>query len=94
MAKEVYAGETVRITAKDLTHATSGPVTVGATVAVTLYDLDGTVLSTGNAAADGDDWYRDITAPATAGQYRVGIVATVSGAVAKDALFLTVKPFS
>ena len=94
MAKEVYVGETVRITAKDLTHATTGSVTSGATVAVTVYDLDGTVLNTGNAAADGDDWYRDVVAPSVAGQYRVGVVATVAGAVAKGDLCLTVRPFA
>ncbi len=94
MAIEVYAGETVRITAKDLTHATDGPVTAGAVVTVTLYDPAGAqVGGSYTATASGDDWYVDIAAPLTAGQYEVKVVAVKSGATWKDRLKLTVKPF-
>jgi hypothetical protein len=94
MARTVYAGETVRITAEDLTHADSGAVTSGATVTIDLYEPDGTLVSTNTAAAAGDDWFFDLDMPATPGQYRILIEATYNGAVARDRLLLTVKPFA
>ncbi len=93
MATEVYVGETVRITAQDLNHASEGPVTTGATVNVSLYDPAGVLLSSNGAIADGDDWYVDIEAPATPGQYLARVEAIKSGAVFKDKLYVTVRPF-
>jgi hypothetical protein len=93
MAREVYAGESVRITAKDLTHADDGPVTAGATVTIDLYEPDGTLVSTNTAAASGDDWFIDVEMPNTPGQYEVRIDAAYNGAVARDKLRLTVRPW-
>jgi hypothetical protein len=94
MAREVRIGETVRITAKDLTHADSGAVTSGATVTISMYDADGDIIGIPNTATNADDdWYFDLTMPATPGQVLVKVVATKSGATAKDEVVLTVKPF-
>jgi hypothetical protein len=74
-------GDTVRMTAQDVAHATAGPVTSGLTGTLTLYDADDAVVDTETISAnDGDDWYVDITAPATAGLYRMAMVLTVGSA--------------
>jgi hypothetical protein len=94
MAREVHTGETVRITAKDLTHADTGSVTVGADVTISMYDVEGEIIGIENiGVAEGDDWYFDLTMPDDPGQVTVKVVATVDGATAKDSLQLTVRPF-
>lgn len=94
MALTVYPGETVRITAADLTHSDSGPVTTGATVTIALYDADGTISGEAvSGAVTGADWSADVTAPATVGEYTVKVTATKSGATWKGKEPLSVKAF-
>lgn len=71
-------------------------ITSGATVTVNVYNAAGTLDSGPHSASNGgsgDDWYYDLTAPSTAGQYQVKVTATVNSAVGKGTLLLTVKPF-
>ena len=91
MAIEVFAGETVRVTAADLTHSDDGAVTSAATVTVTLFDPAGDEVDEQVATNEGDDWYVDLAAPATPGQYTVKVNADVTGATARDKTLLTVK---
>lgn len=97
MALVVYAGETVRVTARDLTHSDSGPVLSGATVTVALYDPDGTLVQSQNTstAGSGDDWWLDFTAPTPTAdaQYVFKATAVKSGATWKGKEPLTVKVF-
>jgi hypothetical protein len=73
--------DTLRMTAKDVEHATTGPVTAGLTGNVKLYDASNALLSTSSITANsGDDWYVDITAPATAGLYRMVMLLVVGTA--------------
>ena len=61
-------GDTIRMTAKDVEHATTGPVTSGLTGTVTLYNAaDGVVGTYPIAGNAGDDWYVDVPIPGTAG---------------------------
>lgn len=90
----VYAGETVRITAADLTHSDSGSVTSGATVTVQVFDAAGVQVGTdATATASGDDWSADIAAPATAGEYEIKATAVKSGATWKGKEPLRVLSF-
>lgn len=93
MALIVYAGETVRVTAKDLTHSDSGPVLAGATVTVALFDESDVQVSTQSTttAGSGDDWWIDFDAPATPGEYQVKASAVKSGATWKGREPLAVK---
>jgi hypothetical protein len=96
MALTVLAGETVRITARDLTHSDSGSVTTGATVTVGIYDSADTIVgstATGATGGSGDDWYADITAPSNAGEYTVKVTAVKTGATWKSKEPLIVKAF-
>jgi hypothetical protein len=93
MALQVFAGETVRITARDLTHADDGPVTSGATVTHAIYDNAGALVDSVTATASGDDWYGDLAAPDTAGLYTVKSTATKSGATWKGRTELEVETF-
>lgn len=94
MALTVYPGETIRITAADLTHVDSGPVTTGAMVTIAVYDADGVISGdVVNGSVTGDDWSADVAAPATAGEYTVKITATKSGATWKGKEPLSVKAF-
>lgn len=94
MALTVYSGETVRVTAADLTHSDSGSVTSGATVTVQLFDGDDVQVGTDYAAtAAGDDWYADLTAPTDAGEYTVKVTAVKSGATWKGKEPILVKAF-
>lgn len=94
MLRECIAGETVRLSAHDLKDVTGTPVTSGATVTIDLYNPDGTLLNTGAGAADGDDWYRDVTMPSTPlGTYTVKITAVKSGATWKGTGYIRLKGF-
>lgn len=96
MALVVYAGETVRITAKDLTHSDSGSVTTGATVTIQLFDSAGVQSgsdATGATGGTGDDWFSDVAAPSTAGEYEVKVTAVKSGATWKGKEPLRVLTF-
>lgn len=95
MLETFYPGETVRLTAKDLTHADSGSVTTGATVTVSLYNPDGTLNTTQIAATggSGDDWFADLAAPATLGEYAVKITAVKDGATWKGKNSIRVEAF-
>lgn len=93
MATELYAGETVRIIAQDLADADGLPITAGATVTVALYDSSDTLIDSETAGNDGDDWYYDLTAPATAGIYMVKVTVEAGESIAKAKEQLTVIPF-
>lgn len=93
MAKTVHVGETVRVTARDLTHLDSGPVLSGATVTIAVYDRTDTQVSTATGTASGDDWYADVAAPATAGEYTIKVTAVKSGATWKAQEPLSVLAF-
>jgi hypothetical protein len=95
MLLEVYEGESVRLTAKDLTHISEGSVTTGADVVITLYDLNGDEISHSTAIVAGasDDWYADFAAPGTPGEYEFKIVAQKSGATWKGKDSIRVKAF-
>jgi hypothetical protein len=93
--KTYFPGETMRLSAKSLNHSDSGSVTAGAMVTITLLNPDGTqhdeqIATTGGS---GDDWFVDIDAPATPGEYAVKMVATVSGAVWKGKNAIRVNAF-
>lgn len=85
MLLECYPGETLRLTAADLTHSDSGAVTSGATVTITILNPDGTQFATSSAdnGGVGDDWFHDFTGPTTPGVYAVQFVAAKTGATAK-----------
>ena len=95
MAFTAYVSETLRVKAKDLTHSDSGAVTTGATVTVDVYDAANVMISTASTTVvgSGDDWWIDITAPATVGTYSVRVTAVKSGATWKAAETLSVLPF-
>jgi hypothetical protein len=90
-----YPGETMRLSARNLTHADSGSVTSGATVTIAIYAADGALSSTNEASTggSGDDWYVDVAAPATPGTYTVRITATKDGAVWKGKGAIRVETF-
>jgi hypothetical protein len=85
MLKTFYAGETMRLKAKDLMHSDSGSVTAGAIVTITVANPDGTQYAQQTAATgeSGDDWFVDLAAPASPGEYTVKIVAVKDGATWK-----------
>lgn len=94
MLRECFAGESVRLSAHDLTDVAGAPVTTGAVVTIELYNPDGTLQSTGMGAADGDDWYRDVTMPTSPiGTYVVRMTAVKSGATWKGTGFIRLKGF-
>jgi hypothetical protein len=95
MLLECFPGETIRLSANDLTHTDSGAVTTGATVTISLYNPDESLNSTqsGDNGGSGDDWYYDFTAPATPGEYQFKITAEKSGATAKGKDSIRVKAF-
>lgn len=93
MASEYYLGETVRITAADLTHSDDGPVTAGATVTVTLHDATGAQLSSTSATADGNDWHVDLSSPDDPGIYTAKVTADVDGVIWRDKVQLAYKLF-
>lgn len=96
MALTVLAGETVRITARDLTHSDSGSVTTGATVTIGIYDADDDIVgttATGATGGSGDDWFADMTAPSNAGEYTIKATAVKTGATWKSKEPLIVKAF-
>jgi len=93
MAFTAYVNETLRVTAQDLFHSDSGAVTSGATVTVAVYDAAGVLQSTASITTPptpGDDWWIDITAPATAGVYSIRVTAVKSGATWESVETLTV----
>lgn len=92
MAFTAYVNETLRVTAQDLTHSDTGAVTTGATVTVAVYNAAGVLQSTASTttAGSGDDWWIDITAPATAGTYEIRVTAVKSGATWSTVETLTV----
>jgi hypothetical protein len=93
MASEYFVGETVRITAADLTHSDDGPITSGATVTVALYDAADTLLDSDTASADGNDWSFDLPSPDDPGIYVVKVTADVGGVVWRDRVQLAYLPF-
>jgi hypothetical protein len=93
MASEYFLGETVRITAADLTHSDDGPVTSGATVTVALYDAADTLLDSDTASASGSDWSFDLPSPDDPGIYIVKVTADVGGVVWRDKVQLAYLPF-
>lgn len=79
-------GDTIRVSARDVTLLDSDmvaqPVTADLTGTITLLDWQSGVTVVGPTdieAHAGDDWYADVTAPA-AGRYRIVAVIHVSGA--------------
>ena len=77
----IAASDTVRFTARDVTHATTGPVTSGLTGNVTIYNAANALVGTyAIASNNGDDWYVDVPTPAAAGLYRMVMLLIVSGA--------------
>jgi hypothetical protein len=90
-----YAGETMRLTARNLTHSDTGPVTAGATVTIALYNPDGTLntSSTASTGGSGDDWYVDVAAPLTPGEYAVKVTASVASATWKARGSIRVEAF-
>jgi hypothetical protein len=77
-------GTSRRINVKDLTlinaDGTETPITVGATVTITVLNPDGSTYNTGTATASGDDWSRIVTMPSIPGKYQVKVTAVASGA--------------
>lgn len=91
MALYCLAGETIRVKAKDLTHASDGSVTSGVTGTIGIYTTAGATETEDTSPSNsGDDWYADLTAPSTAGEYVIKISLTYSGAVwrARDPLIV------
>ncbi len=88
----VAPGDTLRITAKDVSHATTGSVTTGLVGTARIERYETGVVLAGPAAlvASGDDWYADLIAPATVGIYQIVVVLTVGGATRtlRDALYV------
>jgi hypothetical protein len=81
MAITVEPGDTFRITAKDVTHIDTGPVTTGLTGTATIKSAAGTTVDgPDNLVNSGDDWYADFPAPATVGTYTIVVTMTVGGA--------------
>ncbi len=76
-----YTGETVRLSTKDLTHITDGPVLVGATVTISVTPPGGVAGNVTPVSSSGDDWYADYLIPATVGEYLVKMTAAKGGAV-------------
>lgn len=81
-----FPGETIRFWARDLTHIDDGPITSGAAVDFVVTDLAGTELDSGPGVPSNDDWYLDVTIPATPGQYLIKATATVDDVVWKGRL--------
>lgn len=75
-------GDTLRMVAEGVKRSlTDEPVTTGLTGSLKLYDAANTLLSTSAISLNIDnDWYVDITAPATVGLYRIEMVLTVGTA--------------
>jgi hypothetical protein len=95
MLKTYYPGEMMRLSAKDLTHADTGAVDTGATVTISLYNPDGTLSGTQTATTGGlgDDWFVDMPAPATPGEYAVKMTAVKAGATWKGKNSIRVETF-
>lgn len=98
MLRECYAGETMHLSADDLTKLINGvatDVTSGATVTIKLYRPDGTQEGGDlTGIASGNDWGVDVNMPATPlGTYTVKITATKDGAVGKGEGFIRMKGF-
>ena len=95
MLLECYAGETIRITAKDLIHSDTGPVTAGAVVTITIFNPDGSQFATATAdnGGAGDDWHHDFAGPSVPGEYPFTITATKTGATAKAKDAIRVRAF-
>lgn len=88
-----FPGETIRFWASDLTHLDHGAITSGADVDFEVTDLAGTEIDTGTGVSSNDDWYLDVTMPATPGAYVLKATATVDGVVWKDKLPFSVGVF-
>lgn len=74
-------GDTVTMTANDVTHVRTGPITSGLSGMMTLYDAADTIVDTFPMSGNvDDDWYVEIDAPATAGLYRMSLVMVVGSA--------------
>jgi hypothetical protein len=69
----IFEGDTLRATLSALTHDVDGVITSGATVTVTAYRADGTVIDTGGATYDADagGWVRSVTVPALSAPERL-----------------------
>jgi hypothetical protein len=97
MLLDIYAGETVRITAKNLTftdvNGVETKVTAGATVTIVIVNPDGTQLSSDPATANGNDWSILKTMPTVVGLYTVKITDNYSGATGKELGKIRVKGF-
>lgn len=79
---EAIGGDTVRITAVDVTHSDDGPVISGLAGTLTLRNRATNAIVSGPTAlqGSGDDWYADVAIPGASGTYRATIVLTYSGA--------------
>lgn len=97
MARTFYSGETIRCTARDLTHSDSGSVTSGATGTMKLYDAGGAEVASGSVSngGSGDDWFADLTAPTVSvdTEYTVKADVAKTGAVWRATEPITVRPF-
>jgi hypothetical protein len=99
MAVHATAGTTRRLRWKDLAHADTGPVLVGATVTARIVRInqDGTstnVVGPTVAAASGDDWYIDALVPdvpPAGARYLVVIRAVAGGGIEELEQELVVK---
>jgi len=73
----VNGGDTIRLTAKDVSHADVGPITTGLTGSVSIVSMLTQQVVGGPVPItlhSGDDWYVDLISPATDGQYRIDML--------------------
>jgi hypothetical protein len=94
MLLEAYAGETFRVSAKNLTHTTEGPITSGAVVMIGIYDATDTLVGTEMQAGNNNDanWYADFLI-FEAGTYVVRVNATMPSSRWRGKGYVRLKQF-
>lgn len=96
MTTEYCVGESITVSADDLTLATGGPVTSGATVTFTIADDLSRLIESSAVAItpeSGDDWTATLTAPLIPGVYTLKAEAEVDGVIWRQTQDITVLPF-
>lgn len=88
-----YVGQTIRVTAKDLTDIDDGPITVGANVVIERYDPDGTLGDTGAISNNGADWFANFLIPDDPGTHVIRLQASNLGKTWRGKGFVIVRPF-
>jgi hypothetical protein len=88
-----YAGQTVRVYARDLSDIDTGPVITGATVVIERYNPDGSLGESGSVSNTGDDWYTNFLMPDLPGTHVVKLSASSGGKTWKGKGFVIVRSF-